>query len=368
MNWQEAVAAFQADKPMLLERGVSWEMGVEPRGYVPDGAARDYTLAMDALPALGSDPNAGIPTILTTWIDPEVYRFLFAPLVAAEILGDERRRGDWTQDTSLFPITEATGETTTYGDFLETGNADFNANWPARQNYRFQSMIRYGDLEIARWGLGRINGVAEKQQAMARALNTFLNFVYFFGVAGLQNYGLLNDPLLSASLTPATKAQGGVTWFNGNNPNASANEVYNDVIALFQQLVKQTAGLVKQDSPMCLAMSPASGVAMTFTNSFNVNVRTLLKENFPKLEVNSSGVQYGGVTASNPQGQASGLNLVQLIAREVDGQKTGFCAFSEKLRGFPVIREVSSYKQKNMSAAWGTVLRFPAGVASMIGV
>ena len=37
-------------------------------------------------------------------------------------------------------------------------------------------------------------------------LNKFSNLTYFFGVQGLQNYGLLNDPHLNASLTPATKA------------------------------------------------------------------------------------------------------------------------------------------------------------------
>ncbi|TIS53181.1 MAG: DUF2184 domain-containing protein, partial [Mesorhizobium sp.] len=42
---------------------------------------------------------------------------------------------------------------------------------------------------------------------------------------------------------------------------------------------------------MTLAMSPESQLAMTATNSFNVNVEDLLKKNFPNLRVVSA-VQY----------------------------------------------------------------------------
>lgn len=367
-NYADARAAFLADRPLLMARGISWHPGVEPHAYVPLGFESDMRMAMDAVPAIQSDPNSGIPVMLTTWIDPEVYRFLFAPLMAAEIIGDERRRGTWVDDTSLFPIVEATGETTTYGDFNDTGDSGFNADWPARQNYLFQSMIRYGDREIERMGVARINLVSEKQQAMARNLNTFLNFIYFFGVSGLQNYGLLNDPNLSAALTPAPKAYGGSAWVSASGQVvASANEIYTDIQSMYLQLVKQTAGVVQQDTDMCLALAPQSQAALTATNSFNVNVADLLKKNFPKLEVKAA-VQYGAANAQNTQGQSSGLNYAQLIARQVDGLKTGFCAFAEKLRSFPVVRETSSYRQKNMSGAWGTVLRLPAGIASMAGI
>jgi len=108
------------------------------------------------------------------------------------------------------------------------------------------------------------------------------------------------------------------------------------------------------------------GGTVTFTNSFNVNVEDLLKKNFPNLTVKVA-PQYGAQTASNPQGIVAG-NLVQLIAKEVQGQRTGFCAYNEKLRSHRLIPDTSSFKQKMTSGVWGAVIRYAAGVAQMVGV
>ncbi len=364
MDLQEARAAFLADKPLLIEKGIAWHPSVEPYAYLPSG---DLRLAMDALPTLVTDPNAGIPTMLTTFIDPEVFNIAFAPLMAAEIIGDERKRGDWTEQTAMFPVTESVGEVKTYGDFDDGGGeSNVNANWPNRQSYLFQSNIEIGELELDRYALARINLLGEKQAARARNLNTFMNFMYFFGVSGQQNYGLLNDPNLSAALAPAPKAYGGTAWISGGQVRASANEVYSDIQAVFIALVAQTAGLVTQDSEMTLALSPTSATALTATNSFNVNVEDLLKKNFSKLTIKKA-VQYGVASASNPQGITAG-NFMQLIAKEVQGQRTGFCAFNEKMRSHRIVYKTSSYAQKCTSGGWGTIIRFPAGIASMIGI
>ena len=61
----------------------------------------------------------------------------------------------------------------------------------------------------------------------------------------MQNYGALNDLNLPASITPGPKAAGSVTWFTvGGAPNATPNEVYNDVLMLFTRLVNQSGGLI----------------------------------------------------------------------------------------------------------------------------
>jgi hypothetical protein len=365
MNFAEGIAAFRADRAHLEDLGVAWQPGAEPLGYWPPEAKRDYALAMDALPTLTTDPNSSVPSILTTMIDPEVYQVLFAPSKAAVILG-EVQKGTWLNDTIMFPVAEATGETSTYGDHSENGRAGVNTNWPQRQSYLFQTIKEYGERELERAGLARINWVSEIDKAAALTLNKFANYTYFFGVQGLQNYGLLNDPNLSASLTPATKVAGGTAWIVGSVINATANEIYADIESMFYQLTTQTAGLVQQDSPMTLALSPNSAVALTATNSFNVNVSDLLKKNFPNLKIETA-VQYGARTSTNTQGVAAG-NLVQLIATEVEGQRTGFCAFNEKMRSHPIVRLMSSFRQKATAGTWGTVLRFPAAISSMIGV
>ncbi len=365
MNVSEALSAFRGDKAHLEELGIAWQPGTEPLGYVTPEMKRDYRIAMDALPTLTTDPNSGLPAMLTTLIDPNVYEVLFAANKAAVILG-ELRKGTWLDQTAMFPVAEATGETSTYGDFNENGRAGVNTNWPQRQAYLFQIIKEYGELELERAGLARINWVSEIDKAAALNLNKFSNLTYFRGVSGLQNYGLLNDPNLSASITPGVKAAGGVTWFSGSSPNATANEVYDDIVALYTTLVAQTAGLVGMDTALKLALGTTTAVALKFTNTFGLTVADMLDKSFPNLKIESA-VQYNTQSASNTQGNPAG-NLAQLIADSVEGQQTGYCAFNEKMRSHPIIRATSSFKQKVTAGTWGAVLRFPAGIASMVGI
>ena len=363
MNFQEAQAAWQADAPLFAERGVIMN-GVQT--YIPDAWKSNFDMAMDAQPSLSTDPNSGVPSLLTTMIDPTVIRALFAPTKAAEIFG-EVKKGTWLDETALFPIVEHTGEMTSYGDNNEDGSTGVNMNWPARQSYLWQTVKQYGEREIERAGLGRINFISEVDLAAANNSNRFANLTYLYGVSGMQTYGALNEPNLSASLTPVTKANGnGNVWMNGTAINASANEVYQDIEALFAQLVAQTGGLVEATDEMTLALSPTSAVALTATNSYNVNVYDLLKKNFPGLRVVTC-VQYGVKSSSNPNGVAGG-SYAQLIAKTVDGQPVGYCAFNEKARQHPVIRGMSNFKQKQTAGTWGFVLRQPVGIASIIGI
>lgn len=363
-NTQEAIAAWQAHRPMFEQAGIYLPDAV---GYATDEAKRDYRIAMDAQPVLATAPNSGVPAFLTTLIDPAVYRILFSPTRAAEIFG-ETRKGTWVDQTAMFPVVEAVGEVSSYGDYNENGHASANMNWPQRQSYLFQTVAEYGELEVERAGLGRINWVGEVDGSATTILHRFLNTTYFFGVQGLQNFGLLNDPNLSAALTPATKAYGGVKWVNNGQIVATANEIFADIQALWYQIQSQQAnGLVDKNTAMTLGLSPGSELAMTATNSFGVNVSDLLKKNFPNLKIVSA-VQYDAApNTSNPGGIPAG-NLVQLIADEIEGQDTGYCAFNEKLRAHPIIRALSSWKKKMTSGSWGAIWRMPMAQSQMVGV
>jgi hypothetical protein len=383
-DFRVAMDAFQAHRPMFSAAGIHL---TGARSYVTDAIKRDWRLAcdhasllgfdgraalegfdpmaLDALPTLSTEANSAIPAFLTTLIDPEVYEILFAPTKAAEIFG-EKQKGTWVDQTAMFPVVEQTGEVSSYGDFNENGRSGANMNWPQRQAYLFQSICEYGELEVARAGLGRVNWVSEIDKASTTVLARFMNSAYFRGVVGLQNYGILNDPNLSAALTPSTKAAGGTKWVNNGVIVATANEIYADIQSLYLQLIKQTAGLVDKNSKMTLALSPQSEFAMTATNSFGVNVEDLVKKNLKNLRVVSA-VQYGGQSSTNPVGNPAG-ELVQLIVDDVEGQDTGYCAFNEKLRTHPIVRQLSSWKKKMTSGVWGAILRMPMGIAQMVGV
>lgn len=364
MNFIEAQAAFRNDVTRLASAGIFLP---EVTSYMPAEFKRDFNLAMDAAGTLTTSPNSAVPAMLTTMIDPTIIEILFAPNKAAEIIG-EVQKGSWVDDTIMFPVVEHTGEVSSYGDFAENGHAGVNTNWPQRQSYLFQVVKEYGERELERAGLAKLNWVSEIDKAAATVLNKFQNVTYFFGVAGLQNYGLVNDPNLPASLTPGTKTTNTPFWINQTTGavTATANEIYTDIQSIFANLTANSGGLIEASDKLVLSMSPAVSVALTATNSFNVNVYDLLKKNFPNIRFETA-VQYGKLSATNPQGIAGG-NLVQMICESVEGQQSGFCAYNEKMRAHAIIKAMSSFKQKVSGGTWGTVNRQPFAYASMIGV
>ena len=366
MRFQEAVSTWNAHKALHEENGAYLSPGV--KGYIPDEFRKNYAMAMDALPSLVTDPNGGIPSFLSMFVDPKVFEVLFAPSKAAEILG-EVRKGTWLDGTAMFPVVEHTGEVSSYGDYNNNGRAGVNTNFPQRQSYLYQTIKEYGELEIERAGLAKIQWVSEIDQACALVLSKFQNLTYFYGVQGLQNYGLLNDPNLTAAIQPALKAWGNGTnrtWYNGTVVAATANEIFNDIQSLVVSQINQSGGLVDTESEFVLAMSPASEAALTQTNTFAVNVVDLLKKNFPKMRIVSA-VQYGALSATNPQGVAAG-NMMQIVAPRIEGQEAGYCAFNEKLRSHRIVPDLSSFKQKNTAGTWGSIIRLPLALSQMIGI
>lgn len=363
MNFQEAQAAFQADRAMLESYGIHLH-GVQ--AYTPPEWKHNIALAMDAQPQLRTDPSAGIPTMLTTSIDPDVIRILFAPLAFADILG-ERQSGTWLDQTRMFPVVEHTGEVSNYGDFNNNGRAGINLNWPQFQSFLFQTFIRYGELEMGRAGLAGINYVSELQASAVDILNRYANLSYAYGIGGLQNYGILNNPYAGASLTPAVKAAGGTAWFVNGAPNATANEVYNDIVALIGQVIAQNAGNVDAKTKMTLVLSPQRSLALQFANSFGVFVSDLLKKGFPNLDIKTA-PQMGVQSATNTQGYSTAGELMLVIVDAIQGQKVAYAAYTEKLRTHKLIAEPSAWMQKQTSGVWGTILRMPIGLATMIGI
>lgn len=324
---------------------------------------RGGLLAMDAQPELVTISNSGIPAFLSTYIDPKIIEVLVHPMKAVEIIGDETKKGDWTMETAMFPLVESTGQVSSYGDYSTTGIANANVNWVQRQSYTYQVVTQWGERELDKMGLARIDWANRQKVASVLTLNLFQNKSYFFGVQGLANYGLLNDPTLPAPIAPVAVigAAGStlVTWAQKAADPNGAIWVYNDIKALYGQLVAQATGNVELDmeSPLTLAMSPDAQVYLTLTNQYNVNVQDMLKKNFPKLTVQTA-TEYG---------QISG-NLVQMIATEMQGTKTATCAFTEKLRAHPVIVKESSFSQKCSQGTWGAVVQRPFLVAGLTGI
>jgi hypothetical protein len=326
-------------------------MGVDAQLQQPQ-YANNWKLAMDAQPALVTTSNSGIPAFLSTFVDPKLIEVLVSPMKAAEVAGGEIKKGDWVTETAMFPVVESTGEVSTYGDNNENGSAGTNVNWVNRQSYHYQVVTQWGEKELARMALGKIDLANQLNISSVLTLNKFQNKSYFFGVSGLENYGLLNDPALPASITPNTKTAGGTSWANG-----TALEIYNDIVKLYSNLVTRSKGLVELETQMTMALSPISQGYLTRTNEFNVNVFTLIKSNYPNMKI---------VTA--PEYSTVSGELVQLYADNIEGQKTAEVAFTEKLRAHPIVVGMSNFKQKKSQGTWGGIIYRPMFVSSMLGV
>lgn len=320
--------------------------------YLNKDISGDFNLAMDAQPSLVTVSNGGIPAFLTNYIDPEMIRILVTPNKAAQIFG-ETKKGDWTTMTAQFPTIESTGEVSSYGDYSNNGSVGSNANWTPRQSYQFQTVTQWGERQLEIAGLAKIDYAASLNIASALALDKFMNKSYFFGISGLQNYGLLNDPSLSTPISPNPTGTGSGTLWSTKDGAA----IYGDIVSLYGQLQTQLRGLVERDTPMTLAMSPEIEVNLTKTNQYNVNVTDQLKKNFPNLRIEAA-VEYNTL----------GGQLVQLIVDSVEGQKTGYCAFSEKMRAHPVKVDLSSFQQKKSAGTWGAVIRLPVAITQLLGV
>ena len=312
-------------------------------------------LAMDADPQPQLAANGGIPAIVSTFIDPTIINTLFTPNKAADILGREEKRGAWAQDSFLIQRIEETGDTVAYDDYSNQGGVQVTSDWEQRQVYRYQTMVTYGELEQERYGLAMLPYAAKKQQAAINVLNQDQNKFYFYGVDGLKNYGLLNDPALPTPITPAT-VDSNVLW-----KNKAVIDIYNDILSMYEDLVSRTNGIIGDGidvaAPMTLAMSPQLSVYVKKANEIVGNtVEKMLKDTFPNLRIETA-----------PQYSTTAGELVQLFANEAQGQEVGFMAYSEKLRSHPLVTDVSSYKQKYSGTTYGAVITQPMLFAQLLG-
>lgn len=309
--------------------------------------------AFDAQPSLITAPNAGIPAAFTTYYDPKLIEVLLTPNNGVKLYG-ETRKGDWVDDAIGFPLIESVGETTSYGDFNDGGGQQSaNANWEYRQPYLWQTFTEWGDREAERMGRGRIDWVAKLNIATAVSHDKFYNNSLFYGIAGLANYGALNDPSLSAAITPSTKSAGGTGW-----QNALAQEILADFQSMFTQLQLQTGSNLEMDDELVVGMHSVSENYLANTNSFGmVSAWELVKKTYPNLRVQQA-----------PQFLSGSTYSAQMYAPNIQGQETMEGVFNEKMRAHRMVLATSSMKQKKTSGTVGTVIYRPVGVVTMAGI
>lgn len=312
-------------------------------------------LANDA--AMTTSANIGIPALLVTYLDPRVCEVLFGAMNAGRIF-EKSQIGKFEDDFATFMVEEIAGQVSPYADFGNGTAVDVNYNYPVRQNFRYQTTLKYGDLEVSKAALAKINLAARKQYASAQVMARAENAFQLYGVKGMEIYGLLNDPNLPASITPHSIG-GNTTWESKINadPNNASTLVFNDVNKLIGELMARNGGLIDANTPMILGISNKQLNYLTQPNNFGKSALELLKGNYPALTV----VQL-------PELSTTSGEMLYLTVPELLGDKTGETAYSRAYMLGRLVPKISSWEQKATASTFGCVIRRPNLVATMLGV
>ena len=330
------------DKELLQEKGFNLNQ------YGVIGADEECKMAMDA--ALITTANAGIPVEVLTSFNERAIKVLTQKRAATEIFA-ERKFSDRAELIKKFRQVEATGFTQPYSDYSDNGKSDVNYNFIPRENYLFETVIKYGDLEQEMVAKAKANLLADKQEAAALNIAIDFNRFYMSGVSGLENYGILNAPNLPAAITAAT-VSGHTEW-----SYKSGAEIYADIVALMTNMSTRAGGHIDMTTRFKLVVGPSIYAELAKQNSLGTEtVIGMIKRSFTNLEV---------VVA--PEYDDS-TKKIQLIAVEVDGIPTGELGFSEKLSAGRVVPFLSYHAQKFMAGTYGAIVYRPVFVSTMTGI
>lgn len=323
--------------------------------FIIDHERMAAQMARDA--ATITAPAVGVPAQLVTYIDPNVVQILFTATKATKIYG-ERRVGEFTDRTMIFPVEEYAGEVTPYSDFADNTSSDVAYEYPQRDSYQFQTVIKYGDREVAEAARAKTDLVSAKQRAASTIIAHAHNQFYLFGVAGRAIYGILNDPNLASSISPITVGANS-TWATkiAADPDGAANIVFNDISKLWANLTAKNGGNIDATSPIILAISNAMAPYLVTPNQFGLTAKAMLSANFPNLTI-----------VEVPELTTAGGEMLYMTVPNLFGTDTGFTAYSEKMRFGRVVPQLSSYQQKCFGSTWGAVIARPSLVSTMLGI
>lgn len=339
---------LQEQLDVMKQYGIIFDTGSPIRGILANDSIDQ--LANDA--AMVTAANSGVPVEFTSYIDPMVIPILTATRGAREIFG-EAKKGDWTTSYARFQTSEITGEVEAYTDYGQGGASDVNPTFPVRTQYIYQTNIRYGDREVDVASRARLQLAADKQRAAATVIDIASNKFALYGVAGLEIYGLLNDPNLPAAVSSLPNAGTKTLW-----AEKSTKEIYEDVLYLFSKMADRGAGHIDANTELVLATSPATQVQLGKATDFNISARQMLETYFPKIRF----------VAFPELATETGGTSILLVAPTIEGLPTAQIGFSEKFRAMRLIQESSSFHQKFVGSSYGTIIYRPFAIGKMTGV
>jgi hypothetical protein len=311
----------------------------DPRAMVQDAATLD--------------PNATVPAYMRTYANPRIIEVLTAERAYRKI-APEVKNGDFTTAFTQFRSIEFTGDTTPYGDYDGNGVSGVNTAFPVREQYRFQTTIKVGDLEQKMNAEAKIDLFAEKQKSAAINIDIAFNKYALYGVAGKAVYGLLNDPSLNAAITPIVVNSTQTKW-----EDKTANQEMNDLNKLVASLYTQAAGHIDDSTRTKLLVSPATLAAMNKLNDYGVSVKKMIADTYPNMTI---------VVVPELYNATLETSTMILLADEILGQPTVEFGYADKYYAHEIVRDLSSWKQKVSAGTYGAIVQLPFAIGSMTGI
>ena len=316
-------------------------------------------MAMDDT-AVYNAPNGNLPAYFTT-----IYsnKFIYNVQKAMRLtdVTEDWQIGMWGLTDVKIPTEAPNGQPKVYADASPAGNSSVNYNWVPREFIYSQQMVTVGDMELARYGMAKIDIIDRKRVAAAISMAQLRNDMGFVGVEGMQIYGLLNDPSLPAVLSNPN----GVSGF----PQFS-KKTYEECVATFMLYVKDLAtrggGHFDQTQKMTWIIPPSvqealSGKQTTLGYTFQM----FLKENFPNLTIVISSNYETALTGR----AVSGANTyAQLILDEVQGQRVAYNLFNTLYFSHGMVRQASQVEEKISNGLGGAFIAQAMGISTLSAV
>lgn len=316
-------------------------------------------VAMDS--ALSTSPNVGVPLPNLTLFNPNIIPVLFSQDATAELLPNHVS-GSFGTLYQTFTISETVGASQGYSDLTTAPTADVNFNYLNREQYRFESSIIYGDLEVETASLGQINLIAQKQEALARTIAKDHERINLFGVKGMSLYGFLNCPdypneknALTVTITGNKQT---FKWDEkATDKESGANHIAADVVEMFSDICTRTQGLVSQKDDFVLVLSPRDNARLTTINTYGVSCIDIIKSTIPHLSV----CVLPQLNTANGEGRK-----IMLYTKAIDGNETGTFEFTERLTMGKIIQQPKSVLQACRAGTWGAIIKQPQVFSVMV--
>lgn len=308
-------------------------------------------------------PSSGVPSWFTTIWTNKIIKLLFQSTPFFEMT-HEFQQGMFGTSNIKIPTSAFTKNAAMYTDHSGVGAAGININWVDRQTVTLQQVLTYGDLSLARFGMAKIDYLANLREAVASSINLDINQIGFNGFAGLRTFGLLNDPGLNPQVTFPAAA---------SNPASSmwiyktGLEIIYDVQLLINSIVSIALGRANPETDeFYLGVPPALyGFLLQPASSLvPCSVITYLKETYKGIKIIQ--VQnYQGT--GNPIGSVT-PNYIQVVFSKLNNTEVALNAFCSPYQSHGVVRELSSFNEKISYTIAGAIVTLPAGIATGSGV